>query len=90
MLPDILTLAWLSCTRRYGRGSIPSMGQRAKERERERMEREAQSDERNKENRIFVAKRTVRSSPESGNAEQSRGADIYERTKGYLRQKEDR
>ncbi|CAM9603319.1 unnamed protein product, partial [Scytosiphon promiscuus] len=54
---------------RYGRGSIPSMEQRTKERERERLEKEAQLDERNKENRDFVARRVARSCPENGDAE---------------------
>lgn len=66
------------------------MEQREKERERERLEKEAQLDERNKENRNFVARRIVRQSPESGSAEQCPGVGIYERTKEHIRQKENR
>lgn len=78
---------------RYGRDAIPSMEQRAREREVERLERRAQSAERDKENHNFVARRIVRSSPQSdeGSGAVADGCgDIYERTTEYVRRKESR
>lgn len=75
------------------------MEQRAKERELEHHERRAQSAERDKENRIFVARRTVRPSSRSESpdyrhgpetAVANGGGDIYQRTTEYVRQKEKR
>lgn len=77
--------------RRYGRGSVPSMEQRAKERETIRKERRAQSVEQEKENDGFVAKATLQQSwgsRISGRRQRSAGVardvgcngDIYERT----------
>jgi len=90
---------------RYGRDSIPTMEQRDKERERERLERKAQEEsaERDKENRHFVsARRTTRASlhsesPEQRHAQEATltaavggGGDIYERTTEYVRRRESR
>ena len=76
------------------------MEQRAKDREQERQERRAQSAERDKENRNFVARRTVRAyshseSPECRNRPETAvanggGGDIYQRTTEYVRRKESR
>eukprot|EP00903_Cladosiphon_okamuranus_P007720 g7480.t1 len=87
---------------RYGRDSIPSMEQRAKEREMERRERQAlqESAERDKENRNDVARRVVRTSsrsespghrhrPETAVASGG-GKDIYQRTTEYVRRRESR
>lgn len=76
------------------------MEQRAKERELERRERRAQSAERDKENRNFVARRTGRPSLRSESPEYRHrqvvgvandiGGDIYERTTEYVRRRESR
>lgn len=77
------------------------MEQRAKERELERLERRGDSAERDKENRIFVARRNIRPSPQSKRQEYgshpemssaggSGGGDIYQRTTEYVRRKEGR
>lgn len=88
---------------RYGRNSIPTMEQRERERELERLERRAkeESAERDKENRHFVhARRTARTSSQSESPEHRHGqeaalaagggGDIYERTTEYVRRRESR
>lgn len=87
-------------TRRYG-GSVPSMAQRAKERELKRIARRAQSVEQEKENDGFAAKTYIQQlggSRVSGRYRRSVGvagdiggrSDIYERTTENNTRKEKR